>query len=62
VDFTTLQLVNGQRGERDLAPGLARLSDRLGRQQRLAENLSFESLVALHLRLQAARLSRIGLS
>lgn len=43
ADFTTLQLVTGQRVERDLAPVLARFSDQLARQQRLVEKLQYLS-------------------
>ncbi|WP_119390724.1 DUF3526 domain-containing protein [Taklimakanibacter lacteus] len=43
ADFITLQLVTGQRVERDLAPVLARFSDQLARQQRLVEKLQYLS-------------------
>lgn len=43
ADFITLQLVTGQRVERDLAPVLARFSGQLARQQRLVEKLQYLS-------------------
>ncbi|MCA6111256.1 DUF3526 domain-containing protein [Bradyrhizobium cenepequi] len=43
ADFITLQLVTGQRVERDLAPVLAHFSDQLARQQRLVEKLQYLS-------------------
>jgi ABC-2 type transport system permease protein len=43
ADFITLQLITGQRVERDLAPVLARFSDQLARQRGLVEKLQYLS-------------------
>lgn len=43
ADFVTLQLVTGQRVERDLALVLTRFSDQLAHQQRLVEKLQYLS-------------------